>query len=399
MLQCAHRTKPATYLDVVTAVAAQHRYLNIQPANVIVETVDCTPLKLHSIVLHNHTIVVQTALSKRMVLEVASPKTTKVLAQVTSILAASLSKTDNLQQLTAGTSLAKCRIYLQFSTPKLLKTIQTYVFNYYRVASVAKAKTSDAAAIFKLADAVSHNMSDGEREHMQATVNGSLPMSVTDDCVVELPEQVEFLTSASRALTAFECAVCNEVHNTPCFTCYSKPVCKLRYQQNNQAEFAAWSNSTDAFICNGCAHTICKSCLKTHKCKTHPLLNVQQKFILGAVTTSKKLAHDPMVFLREHLPGVAVTTPLREIKVAIRAMISFDIFKRECKHVLKCPGDWAVGIDSFDTSQVFVAAYGIDKRYVQLRDVAKCRLNNGVQKYCSTIMETLALRKCIANAE
>ena len=393
--------KPATYLDVITATALQNPHVRMLPNNVHIETItdaQITRLKVEDSVLRQHlSINVQIALSKRMAITVCGTTTVKVLAQVSSILAASLSKTDNLQHLIAGTDGSNCIFFLQFKAPKLLKTIQMYMSNFYKTISIAKASTLDAANILKLADCVSLNLSDDEREHMHATLNGTLPLSVKDDSVVELPNLLRFLITASRALTAFECGVCNAVHNTPCFTCFAKPVCKLHYSGLNQSEFAAWSNSNDAFICNGCGHTICKSCLKLHKCEVGTLLpHVHILHTFAATSICTKLADDPVTFLKDHLPSIGFdTVELKEVKIAIRAMVSFECFERECRHVLRHPGEWAVGLDSYDDSQVFLAAYGVDKRYVKLRDIAKSRIGAGVQEYADIVLRGIKDRKQI----
>jgi len=393
--------KPTSYYQLLAALALQHRYLDLTPNNVRIEAVqdDCVHvLSGQDIVVQQYeTLAVQIALSKRMKVTVCGAKSSKVLAQVASILGSSLSKTDNLQHLVAGTDNSTCIFFLQFKSPKLLKTIQMYMSNFYTTVNVTKANTRDAASTLKLPDCVSLNLSDDEREHMHATLNGTLPLSVKDDSIVELPAVLRFLCTASRALTAFECGVCNTVHNTPCFTCFAKPVCKLRYAGLRQSAFAAWSNSNDAFICNGCGHTICKSCLKLHKCEMGTLLpHVHILHAFAAVSIGAKLGDDPLDFLKEHLPSIGFdNVELKEVKVAIRAMVSFDCFERESRHVLRHPGEWAVGLDSYDASQVFLAAYGVDKRYVQLRDVAKGRIGTGVQEYADIVLRGIEDHKKI----
>ena len=349
-------------------------------------------------------IRVQTALCKKMLFKVSKPKTDNVLAQVTSKLASSLSTLDNLQQLLAAPKpFDFAVIYMQFKAAKRMSIVQDAVSFYYEHVTVERATTKSAADVLKMPYCISHNLSDGERDHIQAALDGTLPLCDELDTAVVLSERDQFVMQAGHALTGYDCKACGVLHNTPCLSCIKKPVCN--FDRVSKKKFEAWSMSDDAFICVGCGHTVCEVC-KTffkHSCQSLPRVFKEYNYKFQATIALHffKIGADPFkieypeIFLKSNLPDCGIDgLQLRQVRIAFNAMTSFAKFRAEAQHILREPGQWTIGLDSTNDSQLFVALFGIDKRYVKLRDVAKERFaSKGVDNFKKTAFDSLHARK------
>ena len=201
------------------------------------DCVDCNAKELH----------IQTALCKKMVFGVSGQKTSNVLAQVSSKLAASFSSLDNLQQLIAapcGSNAAS--IYMQFQEPKRMSIIESALEFYYKAVTTKRASTKTAADLMRVPYSISHNLSDGERDHIQAALDGRLPLCDQLDTAVILTEREQFVMKAGHALTCYECKGCKALHNTPCMSCIKKPTCGL--DRASILKFKKWSVSDGVYL-------------------------------------------------------------------------------------------------------------------------------------------------------
>lgn len=347
---------------------------------------------------------IQTALCKKMVFRVSGPKTQSVLAQVLSKLATSLSSLDNLQQLIGAPHGKQAAvIFAQFLKPKRMAIMESLVSFYYKAVTVQRATTKTASDVLKSKFSISHNLSDGERDHINAALDGSMPLCDQLDTAVVLTEREQFVMKAGHALTCYECKACNILHNTPCMSCSKKPTCN--YDKASKLKFRNWSLSDDAFICVGCGHTVCELC-KTffnHSCQVMPKVynDLNYRFTATVALHLFEPGKDPLHierpawFLKCHLPDCGFDgLELRQVKIAMSAMTSFSKFRAEAEYILREPGQWTIGLDSTNDSQVFLAAYAIDKRFVKLADVLHSRINkSGVDRFYKSSLESLNARK------
>lgn len=324
------------------------------------------------------------------------------VAQIVSKISHMLSTVDTLQHLVVAPSPngpSEYQWYFLFKEPKPLDILQATLFKFFSSVDCQKGSAQFAARLLRTRFCIERNTSDGDNEHIQATLEGKLPISKLNDTIVDYPANAKIIGRASQGLTAMKCLCCRQIHNTICLTCVKPVMCGATTR--DQKKFKQWAENS--YICIGCCQTVCATCagLCIHDCIPNPEVGESLHF---KVKTSKGFhtfkenpfeIDNPHLFLKQHLPFSGVYgLKLKQIRMSLGSMTSYKRFVYECANILKEPGHWTMGIDHTTENTVFVGVFGTDKDFIKCSDVIKLRFDDTAStKYNTSLQELIKKKK------